>query len=127
MRIVTGALTTSRIVGEGERISLGLRDEAGRVVDLQLSIADAGSIAMTLPLLLRQALRRKFCDDTLRYVYPLEGWQIEAASDGDQVILTLQTGDGFEASFAVPPEACRSLGRSLDDGNAGPMPFPMAN
>ncbi len=101
---------------EGARIVLRLADAAGGPVELHLSVADAGAIAMTLPRLLRVALREKYRDDTLRCVYPLDGWQVEAASDGAQVILTLRTGEGFEASFAAPPTAFRALGSSLRRG-----------
>ena len=40
-------------------------------------------------------------------------WSIESAKDQACLITTLKTTDGFEVSFGIPFEACRSLGLYL--------------
>jgi hypothetical protein len=113
MPIEAEALSTCRVVEGGERIALRFVDAAGNPNEVLLSTSDASAIAMTLPRLLRTALGSRFGDDTLRYVFPLDGWRIEAASDGRNLILTLATNGGFEVSFAAEPAAVRSLGSAL--------------
>lgn len=113
MKIEANSLGTCAVVKGGERISLGLVDAQGRNVEIQVSASDACAIAMTLPRLLRHSLTEKYRDPSLRYIFPLDTWQVEAASDGRQVILTFATGGGFEVSFATRPTTCRSLGSAL--------------
>jgi len=40
---------------------------------------------------------------------------VDSASDENCLITTLSTEDGFEVSFGLPAEACRSLGWVLKD------------
>lgn len=115
MKIETSALSTCSVVKGGDRISLGLVDEEGRPIEVKMSASDACAIAMTLPSLLKKSIKEKYQDDSLRYVFPLDQWQVEVASDGNQVIVTLMTGHGFEVSFSTKPEMCRSLGTALQD------------
>lgn len=68
---------------------------------------------MTLPRLLRTSLQTKYHDPSLRYVFPLDSWKVEAASSGTQVILTFATQGGFEVSFSASPETCPLLGSAL--------------
>lgn len=116
MRIDAQALTTCSVAEGGETISLGLIDGNGQPVELKVSTADACSMAMTLPRLLKDSLREKYRDSSLRYTFPLNEWQIETASDGTQIIVTFTTGNGFEVSFSTKPNMCRSLSMALRDG-----------
>jgi hypothetical protein len=54
---------------------------------------------MTLPLMMRQALRARHQDESLRLVYPADKLSIEQSSDPRTIIVTLATPDGFEVSF----------------------------
>ena len=129
MKIEASSLTTCSVVEGGDHISLGLIDDAGRPVELKVSAADACAIAMTLPTLLKKSLKEKYQDPTLRYVFPLDTWQVEAASDGKQIIVTLTTGQGFEVSFGTKPETCRSLSSALHESTAQgtELSMPLAN
>jgi hypothetical protein len=113
MKIDARGLTGCSVVEGGERISLGMVDEKGEALELKVSASDACAIAMTLPTLLNLSMKEKFRDESLRYVFPLDDWKIETASDGKQIIVTLTTGQGYEVSFASPPDACRLLGSAL--------------
>lgn len=116
MKIDARQLTQCRVVEGGDEISLGLIAGNGEAVELKVSASDACAMAMTLPRLLKASIKEKYRDNSLRYVFPLDGWQVETASDGKQVIVTLTTGNGFEVSFASNPETGRSLGSALIEG-----------
>lgn len=128
LKIEASTLTSCTVVDGGERLALGMIDADGRKVELNVSVSDGCAIAMTLPRLLSTALKQKFRDDSLRYVFPLDTWQVETVQDGTQIIMTLATGGGFEVSFATRPDACRSFGSALRDSLASPRPeVPLAN
>ena len=113
MKIVASSLGTCAVLKGGDSISLGLIDDNGGAVEVTVSAPDACAIAMTLPRLLSDSLKQKYSDESLRYVFPLDRWQVERASDGRQVIVTLSTGQGFEVSFATRPDMCQSLADAL--------------
>lgn len=116
MKIDARSLTKCSVMKGGDMISLGLVDDNGEPVELKMSAANACAMAMTLPRLLKDSIKEKYRDDSLRYVFPLDEWQVEAASDGSQIIVTLTTGNGFEVSFSTRPDICESLGVALRDG-----------
>ena len=68
---------------------------------------------MTLPHVLAYALKRRTGKPEARYVFGLGEWCIEDTRDRDSLIVTLKTTDGFEASFGIPFQTCRTLGFSL--------------
>jgi hypothetical protein len=51
-----------------------------------------------------------------RYVFGLDDWLIERVDNDNCLIATLKTTDGFEVSFGIPFEACRSFGWNLQNG-----------
>jgi hypothetical protein len=106
-------LTTCDAIRNGEIVKLDFIDEDGHTISLRLAFEHAQSIAMTLPRLLTEAVRAQAGLDSARYVFPLGEWIIEGIEDHQSLILTLKTEDGFEVSFRIPPESCRSLGWSL--------------
>lgn len=128
LKIEASTLTTCTVVDGGDRLSLGMIDADGRPVEINVSVTDGCAIAMTLPQLLSKALKQKFRDDSLRYVFPLDTWQIETIQNGTQIIMTLATGGGFEVSFSTRPEACRSFGSALSDSSMSrSVEAPLAN
>ena len=68
---------------------------------------------MTLPHVLAYALKRRTGKPEARYVFGLGEWCIEDTKDRDSLIVTLKTTDGFEVSFGIPFQTCRTLGFSL--------------
>jgi hypothetical protein len=100
---------------DGSAVSLVGLDEAGGAFSLRLSIDQIGSLAMTLPGVLEQALRAQFRDDSLRYVYGLGDWTLEAARDANVLILNLSTVDGFKASFGVARSLVGELAEALSE------------
>jgi hypothetical protein len=102
------ALTTFEIARDGSSVSMGVRDESGVPAAVHLPVDCLRQLVMTLPRMANLALRAFYKNQSLRLVFPLSHWRLEQAAECRNVILTLQTADGFEASFALS-------GREADD------------
>jgi hypothetical protein len=106
-------LTTCRVADDGADVELEFIDQSGQVVVVELPLDQAEIVVMTLPHLLSKAVRRRTGNDESRYVFDLGEWAIENAKEHSCLIATLKTPNGFEVSFAIPPEAGRSFGWTL--------------
>jgi hypothetical protein len=113
LKIYSSRLTTCGVTADGEAVGLEFVDDSGTPVAVQLPFDQAEAVVMTLPHLLARSLRRRTGDEKARYVFGLEEWFIEDTNGQDYLIVTLKTIDGFEVSFGIPLEACRSLGWNL--------------
>ena len=69
---------------------------------------------MTLPALATAALRAQYQDSSLRLVYPLEKFRLEAVAGDPASILTLATPDGYEVCFSLRPETAAALHAATD-------------
>jgi hypothetical protein len=98
---------------DGGSVRLNACDAEGRPVVLRLSLDQVGSLAMTLPSLLERALRLHHADTSLRYVFPLGSWKVEATAKAGTLILSLNTPDGFKASFGVPATIAGEMALAL--------------
>jgi hypothetical protein len=116
MDISSVELTTCGILEEGQIVRLDLVDDKGMTVSLRLAFAQAQAVAMTLPSLLTRALKSLTGNPNARYVFPLDRWFVELSGQGDALLLTLATADGFQVCFGLPEEACRGLGLTLAGG-----------
>lgn len=116
-----GALTTCEIASDGASISLGYTDASGAPASLTLEIGQAGALAMTLPQLIEEAMRKRFQDQTLRYTYPLGSWNLEQASDQSTGIMTLRTSDGFSVRFAIQANQQNDLAEALTSVASSPL------
>jgi len=94
-------LTTFSVAADGSSVSLGVADEEGRAGALMLPAACLKQLMMTLPEMMRQALRLHHDDPSLRLVYPAAGWEVERSTVPGTFIVTLRTADGFHVSFAL--------------------------
>ena len=72
-----------------------------------------GMLLMTLPRLIEMSLRQRMGDASLRHVYSVGNWRVEAATDNQSLLLTLATPDGFAVSFCPPFDDARHLGQAL--------------
>ncbi|NEV76876.1 hypothetical protein DYI24_07445 [Rhodopseudomonas sp. BR0C11] len=113
LKFASEALTNCSVSADGATVLLGFKDSKGRDASLELPLAQAGSLAMTLPSLIEHAVRRHFRDSSLRYSYPLESWQIERSSDPETGMVTLRTKDGFSVCFSMPVALQSDLGHAL--------------
>ena len=106
-------LTTCRVAEDGAEVALEFIDQSGQIVIVELPLDQAEVVVMTLPHLLSKAVQRRTGNDESRYVFDLGEWAIESARGHSCLIATLKTPNGFEVSFAIPPEAGRSFGWTL--------------
>jgi hypothetical protein len=116
VKIRSSTLTTCQVAADGGSVGLELIDGSGAAVTVELPFDQAEAMVMTLPTLLTQALRQQTGNDDARYVFGLGEWSLENAEGQACLIATLKTTDGFEVSFGVPFDACRSLGWNLYQG-----------
>jgi hypothetical protein len=98
---------------DGDSITLNLPDKNGKPCKLVLTFDEASSLAMTLPRLLKIALRRKYSDHALRHVYPLRECAVECASDLRHLIVTFAADGGFDVVFAIKIEMASAMARDL--------------
>jgi hypothetical protein len=70
-------LTTFSVAPDGGSISIGVADEDGRAGSLMLPTACLKELMMTLPEMMRRALRLQHDDPSLRLVYRAAGWEVE--------------------------------------------------
>jgi len=61
---------------DGGSISLTLQNKDGKQCEVVLTFDEASSLAMTLPRLLKMALRPRYSDRALRHVYPLRDYGV---------------------------------------------------
>jgi hypothetical protein len=106
-------LTTCRVAEDGADVRLEFIDQSGKTVVVELPLDQAEAVVMTLPRLLSRAVRQRTGNDEARYVFHLGEWVVEGAKEHSCLIATLKTDNGFEVSFAMPLEACRSFGWTL--------------
>jgi hypothetical protein len=107
--LTVGSLTSCEVSNDGQQIRLAAQDATGAPINLCLSHDQAGSLAMTLPRLLSAALKARYRDPALKFVFPLKDYQLEGTPGRKDLILSLRTSDGFEVSFAVTPATLSKL------------------
>jgi hypothetical protein len=105
-------LTTFSVAADGARVAIGVVDEEGQAGTLMLPVECLRAAMMTLPEMMRQALRLQHGDSSLRLVYPVSGWEVEQSTQLDTFIVTLRTPDGFHVSFAMTANDLREIGES---------------
>lgn len=81
-------LTTCSVAADGTGVALGVADEEGREAALVLPTECLRALVLTLPDLMRRALRLLHHDPGLRLVYPAAGWEVEASTQPGTLILT---------------------------------------
>ena len=79
------------------------------LVSLHMPLECLNRLIMTLPAMVRGALQLRHRDPSLRIVYPVAQFQVKLAGDFETRILTLETPDGFSASFGLTEEQCREI------------------
>jgi hypothetical protein len=70
---------------------------------------------MTLPHLLSRALKAQHHGDgSVRAVFPLSEWRLEAAAGSKDFILTMMTPDGFEVAFSLSAPAIAQITSAVE-------------
>jgi hypothetical protein len=123
--IVGTSLTSYEVAADGSCFRLNVKDDDGRAGALILPAECIRQLLMTIPRIATQTIRGQSQDSSLRLVYPLRDWKLEAAAGDDRVILTMCTGEGFEVSFAVEAPDMRRMSAAvggLDDADEAGHP-----
>lgn len=113
MEIVGRGLTGCQVDPTGVSFRLNLESVDGHPASVILPVDCLRSLLMTLPHVIEKALKARYRDDTLKIVYPMSSFALEAAAGSNSTILTMNTADGFKVSFALTPEDAGGLARSL--------------
>lgn len=122
MEIVGKGLTDCQVDPTGVSFRLGFESIDGRPASVILPVECLRSLLMTLPHVIEKALKARYRDDTLKVVYPMSGFSLEAAAGSTSTIRTLKTPDGFKVSFALTPEDAGGLATSLVGSEGGQPP-----
>ena len=91
------------------------RVRAGGRIALRVPSFCVEQLLMTLPHLLSKALQARYGDRSLRAVFPLGEWRLEAASGSKYLILTMMTPDGFEVAFSLGAPAIARIVSALEE------------
>lgn len=105
-------LTTFSIAADGASVAIGVADEQGQEGVLVLPAESLRALMMTLPEMMRRALRMQHGDPSLRLVYPLGHWEIERSTQSGTFIVSLGTSDGFQVSFAMTANDLHEMGEA---------------
>ena len=97
-------LGTYDVAGDGICFRMNFVCQDGGQISLTIPTECLEVLIMTLPQIMRQALRARYHDESLRLVYSADTIKIEYSSDPKTVIVTFATADGFEASFSLSRE-----------------------
>ena len=120
------SLTTCQITADGSAIRLVFEGADGQPASLTLPIGCIQQLLMTLPHAASKAIRAKHRDETLRLVFPLGDWKLEQAAGVSELILTLNTPDGFEVAFSLGHDAIAEMSRAAlsgADASAADQPY----
>jgi hypothetical protein len=93
-------LTTWAVPTDGSHVRMEFKDAKGKSQKIIASIEVVSSLLMTFPRMLQTALDARSSDSSLRVVQRLGDWRIEEAEGNSDLILRLETRDGFEVAFA---------------------------
>jgi hypothetical protein len=113
-------LTTCSVAADGTGVAIGVADEDGRESALVLPTECLKALIMTLPDMMRRALRLQHQDPTLRLVYPVASWEIELGTEPRTFILTLRTPDNFHVSFALAASDFQEMSEGVPAGEHDP-------
>jgi len=114
-QIDVASLTMCRVSECGQCIHVGLQDTRAHETTLSLPTHCVQQLVMTLPHLLSRALQAQHGNDSVRAVFPLADWRLEAATASKDLILTLTTPDGFEVCFSLSPAVPAHISAALED------------
>jgi hypothetical protein len=103
-------LTTFTIDSDGCHFQLSFVCHDHTLGSLRLPTECLTQLVMTLPRMMTQALQKRYADNSLRLVYPVEEMRIEQPSESKSVIVTLVTHDGFDVAFGFSRRQLTELG-----------------
>lgn len=120
-------LTTFDISPDGNRFCLNFTGPSGSIAGVSLPCECLIQLIMTLPEMASKALKMRHRDETLRIVYPLGAFRMEASNMQEIAILTLATQDGFKVSFGLTDRDLNELSATIHDARSSERPIFIKN
>jgi hypothetical protein len=112
--IDVASLTTCHVAPDGYYIHLNFEDALGQPATLRFTSVCVQQLVMTLPHLLSKALKAQHHGDgSIRAVFPLSEWRLEAAAGSKDFILSMMTPDGFEVAFSLSEPMIEQIASAL--------------
>jgi hypothetical protein len=102
-------LRTLSVSSDGTAFRIGVRDGEGEEHGLVFPSDALRTLMLSLFRVRDTAFKRLLNDTSARLVYPAESCRLQSVPGTDQLILVLRSSDGFEAAFAIAPEALAGL------------------
>lgn len=99
---------------EDDAVTIALPSRAGNPSHITLTFDEASALGMRLPRILTEALRRKFSDENVRHIYPIDKYNIECVADFRRLLLNLSSDEGYDILFALDLKTIRSLIHDLE-------------
>ena len=106
------ALTSFEVAPDGDSITLSIIQTDRTLASVRLPFSCISQLLMTLPEVQVRALRAKHGDPSLRVAYSVGHWALEGTAQEGQVMLTLSTKDGFQASFVLAAKELVQMGNA---------------
>jgi hypothetical protein len=109
-------LTSFGVAPDGSSFRLNLIDAEGKAVSVALPAGCLNELLMTIPRIITLAMHAKYGDNSMRLVYALGAWHLEAAAGDECLILTLRTTDGFDVAFSLSRRDLELMSRAFQNG-----------
>lgn len=122
--ITAEALGPLHVTRDGCQLLLGLMCKNEKMIILSLPTDCLKDLIVTLPHVMKKALRIRFHDESLRLVYSVKDMTIEQSTDPAKLIATFTTDDGFEISFGITREQLSIIGEAEAILEKGGITFP---
>jgi len=107
-------LTTYQIAPDGSSTRLNMLNSDGKEVAVIVQMESVKQLALTMPKIMTETLRKACGNPSLRLVHNVEKWAIER-NEKDGLILTFKTPDNFEVSFSVADKDLTSIAEAMVD------------
>src|SRR5260370_31559786 len=92
---------TFDVASDGTSFRMNFICRDGSQVSLSLPTECLHGFMMTLPKMMRQALRVRSDHQSLRLVYPVDNLRFEHSTEPDAFIVTLSTMEGLQPSYVL--------------------------
>ncbi len=103
------ALTTYEVAPDGSGVRMNVIDVAGNHASVIVPTDCLRALALTMPKMVSDTVSGGRGDPSVRIVHALSSWFLERAGDGSTVLLTMETRDRLQISFALPESALVAL------------------
>lgn len=95
------ALRTYEVAPDGSGVRMNVIDAVGKPASVIVPIDCLRALALTMPKMVSDAVSGGRGDPAVRVVHSVGSWYLERGNDGSTLLLTIETGDSLQISFAL--------------------------